>query len=248
MKTKICNKCNIEQEINCFRIKKTNNKYYICGVCKNCEKAYRIEYNIKNKEKIKETKKRYKINNKDKINEQARKHYKNHRKEMLEKHKIYYDKNKKRLSDYNKKYRLNHLEEINKREKTYRETRNLRQKERLKNDNIFKFKRQIRDVIRQSFKRKKFVKKESTEKIIGCNYDFFIEYLLNTFKNNYGYEYDNKEIVHIDHIIPLSTAKTKEEIIKLNNYTNLQLLKAKDNLEKSNKLDWTLNININEEK
>lgn len=44
--------------------------------------------------------------------------------------------------------------------------------------------------------------------------------------------------VDIDHIIPLASAKTKDEIIKLCHYTNLQLLKHSDNLLKGDKLNW----------
>jgi hypothetical protein len=41
---------------------------------------------------------------------------------------------------------------------------------------------------------------------------------------------------HIDHIIPISSAKTNQEVYKLNHHTNFQPLWAEDNLRKSNKL------------
>jgi len=39
---------------------------------------------------------------------------------------------------------------------------------------------------------------------------------------------------HIDHIIPLSSATSKDELLKLCHYSNLQPLWKVDNLQKSN--------------
>ena len=41
---------------------------------------------------------------------------------------------------------------------------------------------------------------------------------------------------HVDHKVPLSSAKTPDELIKLCHYTNLQPLWAKDNLSKGAKI------------
>ena len=41
---------------------------------------------------------------------------------------------------------------------------------------------------------------------------------------------------HYDHIYPISLAKTQEEIIKLNHYTNFQPLWAKENISKGNRV------------
>ncbi len=43
---------------------------------------------------------------------------------------------------------------------------------------------------------------------------------------------------HIDHIVPLDSAETEAELVKLFRISNIQLLWASENLEKGCKLDW----------
>lgn len=49
----------------------------------------------------------------------------------------------------------------------------------------------------------------------------------------------------IDHIVPTSIAKTKEEIILLNHYTNLRPLWNLENILKSNSIDKSNELYIN---
>lgn len=220
MKTKICKKCNLEKAITEFSKHKTN-KDGLQNWCKVCKNKYNKEYKIKNKQKIKEYSKikdreRY-LKNKSKILEQHKIYDNLHKKEKRERHQKYYEKNKDKL----KKYALNYINTKRKKDKN------------------FKLKMQLRNMIRFSFYRKGKIKSKKTEEIVGISINELYKYLLKTYKNNYGYEYNNEE-VEIDHIIPLSTANTEEEIINLCHYTNLQLLKKEDNRIKSNKLNWKL--------
>ena len=72
---------------------------------------------------------------------------------------------------------------------------------------------------------------EKTEEILGCSFEEFKIYLESKFEpwmtwNNRGL-YNSSKLNYgwdIDHKIPLASAETEEEIIKLNHYTNLQPL------------------------
>lgn len=40
----------------------------------------------------------------------------------------------------------------------------------------------------------------------------------------------------LDHIVPLASAKTEEDVIRLNHFTNLRPMWAKDNIAKSDRI------------
>lgn len=50
----------------------------------------------------------------------------------------------------------------------------------------------------------------------------------------------NRHLWHIDHIIPLASAKDEESIINLCHYTNLQPLWKKDNQSKGSKMPFSI--------
>lgn len=104
---------------------------------------------------------------------------------------------------------------------------------RRKTDNLFRFKLNVRQLISGSFKRKKnnnWKKETKTETILGCSFEKFKEYIESKFTE--GMNLENYGKWHLDHIKPLSLAKSQEEVIILNHYTNFQPLWAEDNFKK----------------
>lgn len=191
-------------------------------------------YRENNKEKIKNKNAKYVIENKEKINEKSKTYYISNKNKKIE----YYNKTKELTKEqkleYAKEYRKNnpnyHKEYYQKNKETIKKQNVENEKKRLKNDPLFKLKKNIRNLIRQTIKRNNFKKNTKTFIILGCDPIDFKLYLESKFEpwmnwNNYGlyngtlnYGWD------IDHIIPSSNAITEEELIKLNNYTNLQPL------------------------
>ena len=131
--------------------------------------------------------------------------------------------NKEQVDAYNKKYRAEHRKEHNEYIKRRRE------------DPTYKMVCSVRNLLNNAFnKRMKVGKNQRAEEILGCSIEFFIEHLQSQFKE--GMTLENHGEWHIDHIIPLSSAKTEEEVLRLNHYTNLQPLWAKENITKRNKV------------
>ena len=241
---KKCRLCQKEKSLSDFSFRKDSGKYR--NECKECCNLRSRIYRSNNANRIRELNRRYRELHLDRLKDYSKEYQRTH----LEK-----------FREYNKKYRDNctdiQKEKANLRSRLYIERQkdnpiyqekrkqwnresSLRRRKKItayetnrkKYDPIFKLKKQVRNEIRESFNRRGFRKSKHTESIVGCDLDFLYDYLINTFTDRYGREFQSGEAVHIDHIIPLVTATTENEVLKLCHYKNLQLLTAEDNLAK----------------
>jgi hypothetical protein len=151
---------------------------------------------------------------------------KNYRKMNADKIKLnnksYYFENKEVILLQAKKYSILNREKINNRQKT-----------NVQNNPHLKLAKNTRRIINQFFKNNNIVKECRTTVILGCPISDFKNYIEAKFEpwmnwDNYGNPkdgiYELNKTWDVDHIIPVSFAKNKEEVIKLNHYTNLQPL------------------------
>jgi hypothetical protein len=111
---------------------------------------------------------------------------------------------------------------------------NIRAKERYKIDELFRLKITMRARLYEILTRFKYPKRGSIFKYLGCDINALKAHLESQFKDNMSW--NNYGEWHVDHIIPLASAKSEEELIALCHYTNLQPLWAIDNLKKSDKI------------
>lgn len=111
-------------------------------------------------------------------------------------------------------------------------------KKKMQKDPVEHLKIRTSNLIRNIFRRGNFTKNSKSAEILGCSYEEFMSHLT----NNGEIEYDPKKH-HIDHIIPVSLARTEEECIALNHYKNFRLLPTKENLLKKDNLPSILELN-----
>lgn len=109
--------------------------------------------------------------------------------------------------------------------------------QQVQNDPVRKSKDAIRKLLLSSFKVRNIKKSKlcmRSEEILGCSFEFFKKHIETQFQQ--GMSWNNHGDWHLDHKVPLYVAKTIEELIKLNHWTNFQPLWAIENLEKNSKM------------
>lgn len=217
-------------------IKKCSNERY--SEFKDDIVVQRKKHYQENKERIDKTNREYIIKNKEEVAAYL-KEYRKWKKNGLEKDFAkYYQENKIKIIDEYKEYKkkliiLSPSERKLKRKIWVKIYNSKYRKKRKSIDILFKLTIRTRCSITGCLKRGGYSKKSKTEKILGCSFNEFKLHLESKFEpwmnwSNYGnWNGQPKEINvawDIDHITPLSSATTEEEIIRLNHYTNLQPL------------------------
>jgi hypothetical protein len=207
---KKCSKCKDLKPFYCYN-KRSKSIDGLRPDCKDCRKIESHQNRLKNLEK----KKQYDLL-----------YYQKNRTHIRSYHKEWYKNNSESVIAYQKEYRSNNADKIREYKRGYvNKKRN--------EDYLYKLKMNLRTRVRIAVKNKNW-KISGISKILGAEILVVKKHLENQFKD--GMNWDNYGKWHIDHIVPLSSAKTEEQMIKLCHYTNLQPLWALENIYKADKV------------
>lgn len=202
---KICSKCRTEKELKDFSKDKKNKDGLDCR-CKNCIKEYKKKYYEENKRVVR----KYQNENKENIKQ---------------KRKEYIKENREKLNQQKREYWKNNRDTCNRRQREYH-------KEKIKNDPIFRLKRNLRSLAHRAMIRGH--KSASTQELLGCTWEEARIHIENQFTEGMCWEnYPEWEIDHIKPIASFSDLTDPEQQRQCCHYTNYQPMWAKENRSKS---------------
>ena len=160
--------------------------------------------------------------------------YRNACKKCISKRKKEYRKKnreKKLLTDA--EYRKNNRDILRAKKKIYYEANkdriNKERRKRIKSTPILKLKKTVRCRFYSFYKKSGKLKPSKTLDVLGCDWEFYKKYIEDQFEDWMTWDNHGLKTWHIDHIIPLNTAETEEDLLKLFHYTNTRPLSASEN-------------------
>lgn len=219
-------------------------------------KTYQRNYKETNKESLREYFEKYYRDHKIHKNRLSKKYHSAHREQIALKSKKYREGHKKEAADYQKQYRQDNAtrlaiqkklysqknqKHIADHKKEYRQRNQLKitisRTEKRKTNIQFRLAGNLRSRLTLALKRKS--KSGSAVRDLGCTIPELKFYLEGQFQD--GMTWANWSLFgwHIDHKVPLDffDLTDREQFLQAVHYTNLQPMWAKENLEKSNKID-----------
>lgn len=218
MESKVCSKCKQEKKVCEFGNSKSS-KDGLLYCCKKCNNKRSVEYRKNNPEKVLEITRNWTAKNPEWV---------------YNRHKKWRDENRELANEIKRDWLNKNPEKRKQYRENYKPRKREQRKERRNTDPIFNLTNRMRGRLRKYLIILNITKKNKTFDIVGCTPEFLKEHLEKQFVD--GMTWENRSEWHIDHKIPLSSAKTEEELYKLCHYTNLQPLWAEENLKKSNKI------------
>jgi len=163
--------------------------------------------------------------------EKEKERYQKNREKIIEQKRVYNDENRAKINarqdiynKKNKKLRAKYFQENKKKQAEYK-------RNKLKNDPIFNMSDRVRRRINYAFSASGYPKKSKTRELLGCSFKELCAHLEKQFQP--GMSWENRGEWEIDHIIPYASAKTKEDVVELSYYKNLQPLFKAENRKKS---------------
>jgi hypothetical protein len=138
-------------------------------------------------------------------------------------------------SEYQK---YKHLHTQRKQDPNYKELENARRRNKTLSDPLYAMKCRMRSRMHKLLKSKNMSKTTKTIKAIGCDWSELVNHIERQFRK--GMSWSNRDKWHIDHIVPLSSAKTEYELIERCNYMNLRPAWAYENMSKGAKNEYLL--------
>ena len=217
MESKVCSKCKQEKKVCEFGNSKSS-KDGLLYCCKKCNNKRSVEYRKNNPEKVLEITRNWTAKNPEWV---------------YNRHKKWRDENRELANEIKRDWLNKNPEKRKQYRENYKPRKREQRKERRNTDPIFNLTNRMRGRLRKYLIILNITKTNKTFEIVGCSPQFLKEHLEKQFVD--GMTWENRSEWHIDHKIPLSSAKTEEELYKLCHYTNLQPLWAEENLKKSNK-------------
>jgi hypothetical protein len=233
---KVCTICNQEKILEDFTFEKGNKKDGRRASCKECCRKKNAEYIKANPDKKLESDKKSYEKLKEKKLAQKKEYYLKKREEILLKRKEYAENNKEKISIKNKEYREANLEYLKKHNREYQrkyaKLLSSKRKQLVNSTPFRKFKERIRLLTKGAFYRLKQDKRFNTHTILGADWEVVKEHFVSQFKDGMTWEAFVAGEIHVDHIQPLASARSEDELVALCHYTNLQPLWCLDNLSK----------------
>jgi hypothetical protein len=183
---------------------------------KDNKKEYMRQYRLKNKDKDIERSKNWRSNNPD----YSKQWHQDNKEGVKEYHQQWHHDNREKANQASRRWVQENKNKLNESAKQRKQT-----------DPLYKLSCNIRILILVSFNKKHHNKTSKTTDILGCSFEQFKQHIESQFKpwmtwNNRGGRSISglNTTWDLDHIIPISSATTEDDIKRLNHYTNFQPL------------------------